>query len=461
MQYLTESADTEPTPIWPVHQSGLETWLTDCLPEQAAWIRATDFKAKPDSHLLVPRADGSLAGVLAGIAEESDLWTFAGLPAALPIGTYRLVPEPAADRAGAVALGWLLGTYDFDRYKTGHERRLATLVRPTAAVADAPERTAAAIFLVRDLINTPTADLGPDGLAAAAAELAETHGAPLRVTIGDELLARNFPMIHAVGRAAAVPPRLIDFTWGDPNAPKVTLVGKGVCFDSGGLDIKTAAGMELMRKDMGGAANVLGLASMVMAAGLPVRLRVLIPAVENAVSGNAFRPGDVLGSHKGLTVEIGNTDAEGRLILADALAAADTEVPELLIDMATLTGAARVAVGVELAATFTDDEQLAADLARHGAAEADPLWRMPLWSPYRKLLDSKFADIRNIGDGRYAGAITGALFLKEFVDQTKSWVHFDIMAWNIAARPGRPVGGEAYAIRALYALIEEKFGTRG
>ncbi len=461
MQYLTESADTEPTPIWPVVKSGLESWLADCLPAQAAWVRATDFKAKPDTHLLVPRADGALAGVLAGVTEERDLWALAGLPGALPIGTYRLVPEPSADRADASVLGWLLGTYHFDRYKTGQKRRFATLVRPAAAVAEVPERTAAAICLVRDLINTPTADLGPDALAAAAAELAEPHGAHLQLTVGDELLARNFPMIHAVGRAAAVPPRLIDFTWGDPSAPKVTLVGKGVCFDSGGLDLKTAAGMELMRKDMGGAANVLGLAAMIMAAGLPVRLRVLIPAVENAVSGNAFRPGDMLDSHKGLTVEIGNTDAEGRLILADALAAADTEAPDLLIDMATLTGAARVAVGVELAATFTDDEQLAADLARHGTAQADPLWRMPLWPPYRKLLDSKFADIRNIGDGRYAGAITGALFLKEFVDQAKSWVHFDIMAWNIAARPGRPVGGEAYAIRALYALIEERFGAGG
>lgn len=461
MQYLTESAETTPIPIWPVHKSGLETWLADSLPAQAAWVRATDFKARPDSHLLVPAADGSLAGVLAGVAEDGDLWALAGLPGTLPAGTYRLVPEPPPDRAGADALGWLLGTYHFDRYRTEDDRRFATLVRPTNAAAGAPERTATAIHLVRDLVNMPAADLGPDALATAAVELADAHGARVQLTVGDELLARNFPMIHAVGRAAVVPPRLIDFTWGEPTAPKVTLVGKGVCFDSGGLDLKSATGMELMRKDMGGAANVLGLASMIMAAGLPVRLRVLIPAVENAVAGNAFRPGDMLGSHKGLTVEIGNTDAEGRLILADALAAADTEAPELLIDMATLTGAARVAVGTELVATFTDDEQLAADLARQAAAESDPLWRLPLWSPYRKLLDSKFADIRNIGDGRFAGAITAALFLKEFVDQAKSWVHFDIMAWNVVARPGRPVGGEACAIRALFALIEERFGAGG
>ena len=458
MQYLTDAPASEPVPIWPVTKDGLKDWPPGRPAAEAAWVEATGFAAKPNRHLLIPTGDGRIAGVLAGVAEESDLWSFAGLPGSLPEGVYRIDAAMSPAAATDAALGWALGTYRFDRYKPADDR-FATLVWPDGADRAAAASAAAAHALVRDLINTPTAGMGPGELADAAEQLAAKHGADSRVIVGDALLAENYPMVHAVGRASANAPRLIDLAWGDPAAPKVTLVGKGVCFDSGGLDLKPASGMALMKKDMGGAANVLGLAAMVMTAGLPIRLRVMIPAVENAVSGNAFRPGDVLKSRKGLTVEIGNTDAEGRLVLADALAEAASEQPELLIDMATLTGAARVALGTELAGMFTDDDGLAADLSRHSAARADPLWRLPLWAPYRKLIDSEIADINNAGQGRFGGAVTAALFLKEFAEGAKSWAHFDIFGWNDKARPGRPIGGEAFAIRALYGLIAERYNT--
>ncbi|MCK5620816.1 MAG: leucyl aminopeptidase family protein, partial [Alphaproteobacteria bacterium] len=316
---------------------------------------------------------------------------------------------------------------------------------------------ATATSFVRDLINTPAADMGPADLAQAARELAGEFGADFTVTVGDELIEQNYPAIHAVGRAAAVAPRLIDISWGDPSHPKVTLVGKGVCFDTGGLDLKPSRGMALMKKDMGGAAMVLGLARMIMMTGLPVRLRVLAPAVENSVSGNAMRPRDILRTRKGLTVEIGNTDAEGRLVLADALTEAMADKPDLLLDFATLTGAARGAVGTGIAAMFTPDDNLAEDLYRQGVAEDDPVWRLPLWKPYRRMIDSKVADINNAGDSPHAGAITAALFLAEFVDEGISWAHFDIMAWNPAARPGRPEGGEAMAMRAAFATIKDRY----
>ncbi len=325
-------------------------------------------------------------------------------------------------------------------------------------IAAAAERLAAAVFLARDLVNTPAGDLGPEELAAAAVHVAESAGACHRVIVGDDLLAENYPTIHAVGRASTRAPRLVDITWGDPAAPKLTLVGKGVCFDSGGLDLKTASGMRLMKKDMGGAAIMLGLAQAIIDARLPVRLRVLLPCVENSVSGNAMRPMDIVRTRQGLTVEIGNTDAEGRLILCDALAEASTETPALLIDMATLTGAARVALGPELAALFCNDDRLAAALLEASAAEEDPMWRMPLWRPYRKMLDSKVADLNNVSEGPYAGAITAALYLQEFVAPGIPWAHFDVMAWNPQSRPGRPEGGEATALRALYAHIAQRFG---
>jgi leucyl aminopeptidase len=355
-------------------------------------------------------------------------------------------------------LGWALATYRFGRYRK-HEGSFPTLVWPGGCDRAGVERAASATFLVRDLINTPAADMGPEELAAAARTLADGHGARFAVIVGDELQVRNYPAVHAVGRASSRAPRLIDLQWGDESNPRVTLVGKGVCFDSGGLDLKPAAGMKLMKKDMGGAAIMLGLARMVMSANLPVRLRVLIPAVENSVSGNALRPLDVIETRKGLTVEIGNTDAEGRVILADALAEAASEQPALLVDCATLTGAARVALGTELPALFTNDDTLAQALLAHGAATGDPLWRLPLWKPYKRHLDGKVADLTNAADIAFAGAITAALFLAEFAKPAKPWAHIDIMAWNTDSRPGRPEGGEAMGMRALYGLIRERFGS--
>ncbi|MEO0878408.1 MAG: leucyl aminopeptidase family protein, partial [Pseudomonadota bacterium] len=352
------------------------------------------------------------------------------------------------------ALGWLLGTYRFTKYKSAPSPA-ARLVAPEGVDVAAVSRAYDAVRRVRDLVNTPAGDMLPDGLEACAREIAQAHGADINVTVGDALIAENFPMIHAVGRASDVAPRLIDLVWGDAKAPKVTLVGKGVCFDSGGLNIKGAGGMGLMKKDMGGAAHVLALGAMIMAAGLNVRLRVLVPAVENAISGNAFRPGDVLPTRKGLTVEIGNTDAEGRLVLSDALSLACEEKPDLLISLATLTGAARIAVGPELAPFYTDDNALAEAISREGAREADPVWRMPLWRPYDAMLSSSIADCNNISSNAFAGSVIAALFLNRFVEEGARWAHFDIYAWRPKAAPGRPVGGEAQAIRALFNVIAD------
>ncbi|HYM31495.1 MAG TPA: leucyl aminopeptidase family protein [Candidatus Cybelea sp.] len=445
-------------PLWPVTKTGFDTWVKGREAVQARWIGASGFKAKPGKYLLVPGEGGRLAGVVVGIDEKPDLWAYAGLPRALPAGIYQIQSKSDAVAATRSALGWALGTYGFDRYREKSERSFADLVWPDGADRGHVERAARAIALVRDLINTPASDMGPAELAEAAQRVASANGADCRVTVGDDLLTQSYPMVHAVGRASSRKPRMIDMIWGNPAHPKVTLVGKGVCFDSGGLDIKPASGMALMKKDMGGGAMALGLASLIMASKLPLRLRVMVPAVENAVGSNAFRPGDVLRSRKGITVEIGNTDAEGRLVLGDALADADAEAPELMIDFATLTGAARTAVGPDLPALFTDDDQLAADLARHGAIESDPHWRLPLYKPYRAMLDSKVADINNAGEGGMAGAITAALFLKEFVAKTKSWAHVDLYAWNQKARPGRPAGGEAMMLRAVYALLAERYG---
>ena len=342
--------------------------------------------------------------------------------------------------------------YRFTKYKS-HSAAVARLIAPANADLQEARRMATSVALVRDLVNTPAGDMLPDSLEKAAVDLADEFSATISVIKGDELLKKNFPMIHAVGRASAVEPRLIDFSWGRKGAPKVTLVGKGVCFDSGGLNMKGAGGMALMKKDMGGGANVLGLARLIMSGNIDVRLRVLIPAVENAVAGDAFRPGDVLNSRKGLTVEIGNTDAEGRLVLADALDLGAEEDPDLLISMATLTGAARVAVGPELAPFYTDDEDLAAAIAMAAKPVADPVWRMPLWKNYDQMLSSSIADLNNISGGGFAGSITAALFLNRFVPESTKWAHFDIYAWRPKGLPGRPVGGEAQGIRALYHAI--------
>jgi leucyl aminopeptidase len=422
------------------------------------WAAANGFTGEAGRLLVVPGEAGTIGSALFGIGEEvggfAPLLT-GTLGKMLPSGNWHFGNPPADPELAA--LGLLLGGYVFTRYgrKAGNEIRFAL---PEGASHDRVARLAEGVFLARDLINTPASDMGPDALERAVRELARRFNAKVSVVKGEALLVRNFPMIHAVGRAGAEAPRLVDLSWGPAGAPKVTLVGKGVCFDTGGLDIKTASGMLLMKKDMGGAANVLGLASMIMKAGLRIRLRVLIPAVENAIAGNAFRPGDVLKSRKGLTVEIGNTDAEGRLVLADALALADEEIPDLLIDMATLTGAARVALGPDLAPFYTDDDALSADIATAAAAVADPVWRMPLWVPYQRKLASRIADTNNVTSDGFAGSVTAALFLKRFVEKAASWAHFDIFGWHPSDRPHGPLGGEAQAIRALEAVITSRYG---
>jgi leucyl aminopeptidase len=424
-----------------------------------AFADSCGFEPTPGRHLLLPSADGALGGVLLGIEGDDDankdLFRPAALCGLLPSGNYRFANVPHDSRLAALAFA--LGCYRFARYHKQDGKELRLELPGNVDGADL-SRIVEGVYLARDLINTPANDMGPPELEQTARTLANRHGASMRTLEGDELIAENFPLVHAVGRAAARAPRLIDMTWGDPSAPKITLIGKGVCFDSGGLDIKSESGMLNMKKDMGGAAAMLALAHMVMDRGTKIRLRLLIPAVENAISGSAFRPRDIYRSRKGLTVEIGNTDAEGRLILADAIALADEEEPELIADFATLTGAARVALGTEVPPFYTDDEALAAELAACARSENDPLWRMPLWQPYEQLLESKVADINNVSSGGFAGSITAALFLRRFVSRAKAWLHCDIYAWNQTARPGRPEGAECQAARALYALLAARYG---
>ena len=441
----------EAVEIVPLRAQRLEAWVKRQAPSVGQWVRSAAFTAKPGSVCLVPSAEGGLAQVLVGIEEGLDRWSIAALPASLPKGNYKLAESVDGNDAEAACFAWAIGAYRFLRYKK-REGDLARLVWPAGIDRAAIRRTVAALILARDLINTPAEDMGPPHLAEAAKAVAKAHKAKFSVIVGDDLLKKNYPAIHAVGRAAARPPRLIDLSWGT-SGPRLTLVGKGVCFDSGGLDLKPSSGMLLMKKDMGGAALMLALAQMVMEAGLKIQLRLLIPAVENAVDGNAYRPLDVIRTRKGITVEIGNTDAEGRVILCDALAEAQSDKPDLILDAATLTGAARVALGPDLPALFCNDDDIADALLRHGKAEDDPLWRMPLHKGYRSLLDSKVADINNMGSGPYAGAITAALYLQEFIDPGMRWVHIDTMAWNTRDRPGRPEGGEALGLRALFAFV--------
>lgn len=429
-------------------------------PMQRQWLATLGFKGAPDTHALLPGEDGRIAAVWAGVRAADHPYALSLLPRALPEGLYRLADGPLALDPAAAALSWQLGSYAFERYKP-RPRAAAQLQLPVSAGAQRGLMLARAITLVRDLVNTPAEDMGPAQLAAAAQQLAKAHGARFGQIVGDALLKRNFPAIHAVGRAAdakARAPRLIELTWGKPKDPRLTIVGKGVCFDSGGLDIKSADGMRLMKKDMGGAANALGLASLVMGARLPVRLQVLIPAVENSIAGNAFRPGDVFKTRKGLHIEIGNTDAEGRVILCDALAYGAEGRPELMIDLATLTGAARVALGPQLPALFCRRMDLARELVDRGLALHDPLWHMPLWKDYHGGIESDIADIVNTGKGPMAGAITAALFLDDFVPADVDWLHIDLFAWNDGARPGRPAGGEAQTLRTLLAYLEQRFG---
>lgn len=439
---------------WPALRDGLA-------PVARSFAQAQGFEARPGQHVLLPDAAGSLAAVLLGVdpsgPRRRDPFAPGRLAAGLPAGDYALAGD--IGDPGLAALGWLLTTYRFERYRKP-KAAAARLVLPEGVDGEELSNLAQASALARDLVNTSAADLGPAEIEAAVRALGEAHGAEVGSTVGDDLLGANFPMIHAVGRASPRAPRLVDLRWGREGDPKLTLVGKGVAFDTGGLNLKTDAGMLLMKKDMGGAAAAIAATSMIMRAKLKVRLRLLVPAVENAVSGASFRPGDVLQSRKGLTVEIGNTDAEGRLILADALALADEETPELLIDFATLTGAARVALGPDLPPFYTHDDGLAAEIARLGAAVNDPVWRMPLWPPYDGMLDSKIADLNNVSGGAFAGSVTAALFLNRFVEKSRSYAHFDIYGWNPSTRPGRPEGGECQAARLTYALAKQLYGAR-
>jgi leucyl aminopeptidase len=443
------------TPIWFVHADNGDAVLKAFGDRERAFAAAAGFEPKPGKLLLLPKLDGGLAGVLFGIEKPGDLidpFRPGQLVNMLPAGIYRFANAPHDTRLAALAFA--TGAYQFSRYRKSEPNNVRLSV-PDGVDGDELSRIAEGVGLTRDLINTPSNDMGPDELEAAARALAKLHGAKIDVTAGDRLM-KEFPLIHAVGMGSPRSPRLIDMVWGKDSDPKITLVGKGVCFDTGGLDIKNDAGMLNMKKDMGGAATALGLAHMIMGGQLKVRLRVLMPAVENSISGSSFRPRDIFTSRKGITVEIGNTDAEGRLVLADALAFADEEKPAMIADFATLTGAARVALGPELPAMFTDDDALAADMAKTGTAENDPVWRMPLWKPYEALLDSKVSDTNNVSTGGQGGAITAALFLKKFVT-APAWVHFDIFAWTASAKPGRPEGAECQTARALYALLRAKY----
>jgi leucyl aminopeptidase len=444
----------------PVHAVGAEAVegaLSGLDERERRFVEAQGFKGESGRHVVVPDPDGGIGKVFFGLgaadAAERTPLLFGRLATALPAGTYRLA-EGVEDRQLA-ALAFALGGYRFERYRKPKEGGARLAVAETDL--EEIERIRAGVFLARDLINTPANDLAPRDLAAAVELLAGRHGAEVTVIEGEEL-ERDFPMIHAVGAGSDRPPCLVDMRWGSDADPKVTLIGKGIVFDTGGLDIKPPASMLLMKKDMGGAANVLGLASMIMDAGLKLRLRVLVPAAENAISGRAFRPSDVLKSRKGLTVEIGNTDAEGRLVLADAMALADEEAPEIMVTMATLTGAARVALGPELPALFCDNSAFVGGLQAASAEVFDPMWRLPLWKPYDLLLASKVADLNHISPNGFSGAIIAALFLRRFVSAASTFAHFDIYAWSPSARPASPEGGDAQAIRALFRYLSRRYG---
>jgi len=442
--------------IHPVAPDEFDDLLAEMPAPAAAFASAQGFKAGAGSVCLLPDARGHLGAVLFGLGESTDRDPLlaGSLPGKLPPGLYRL--QGATERD---LLAFLMGAYRFTRYRSS-KREQPRLLVPPELDHETVLRIVEAVTLGRDLINTPANDCGPAEIADAVERLGRRFGARVHVVEGEALLAENLPMIHAVGRASPRAPRLVDLRWGRADAPKVTLVGKGVTFDTGGLNIKPDAAMSLMKKDMGGAAAAIATAQMVMASGLDLCLRLLVPTVENVISGASFRPGDVLASRNGLSVEIGNTDAEGRLILADALALADEEAPELIVDFATLTGAARVALGPDLPPFMTHDDSLAEDLARLGCREADPVWRLPLWSPYAKLLDSQIADINHISGGPFAGAITAALFLDRFVERAGAHVHFDIYGWVPKARPAHPKGGEVQAARLVHALLAERYPAR-
>ena len=458
--------DSAALPLWLLYEEEIEGWKNAQAAHVAAWLGEHQFKAEKHRVLLVPDSHGSAMLAIAGLGKrqgELSLWHASGLAERLPPRRYRLAQDVTASEATAICLGFAYGAYRYEHYRPAKAERLAMLETPENADRAYVALAIEALTWARDWINTPASDLGPAKLAAAVRAIAERHQAHYREWVGDELLTANFPAIHAVGRASAEPPRLAEIRWsprhGAAGLPRLALVGKGVCFDSGGLDIKPSAGMALMKKDMGGAAVALALAHMLMSRGLRAELQVLLPIVENSIGGNAYRPGDVLATRKGLSVEVGNTDAEGRLVLCDALALADAERPDLIIDFATLTGAARVALGPELPAVFGTSDALTAELARSCAAVHDPVWPMPLWMGYDEELGSKIADLNNVAASGLAGAIFGALFLRRFITGAAEWLHLDLYAWNPKERPGRAVGAEAQAVRGVYSYLLDRYGT--
>jgi len=467
-----EDRAAESVPIWLLRDSELASWRATQTAAVVAWLDTHDFRAERHRVLILPRPDGAVAGVVLGLGslpaiEALSPWALAGLPEKVPPGSYRFARDLPTVTADHAVLGWLLGSLPPPPLRSGSKLgasvpHRARLCPPSSCDLEAVTREALALGWARDLINLPPNLLGPAELAEVAVAMGAGSGARTEVVVGDDLLAADYPMIHAVGRAAGRAaeraPRLIDLRWGDERHPKVTIVGKGVCFDSGGLDIKPGAAMALMKKDMGGAAIALGLAGLLMARRAPIRLRLLVPAVENSIGGDAYRPGDVLRSRRGLTVEVNNTDAEGRLVLADALWEACAERPALLLDFATLTGAARTALGPELPALFSNDPQLLAIAQRCGVESHDPVWPMPLWDSYDEELSSRVADLSNVAPSAFAGAVFGALFLRRFVAPDVPWAHFDLYAWNVRERPGRPVGGEAQCLRLADRLIRERCG---
>lgn len=459
LPYLTPLASIgdrqdDARPLHLLRPSMYGRWLAEIDEPGRRWLVSTGFEPRPNNVGLLPDARGDLTAAVAITHETAELWDVAAAVPALPPGAWLIDGGEVAPAEAALAFA--MQSYRFTRYRK-NDNAQPVLVVGDAAARQRASILAKAIYMARDLVNTPTNDLGPEQLHAAIETVAKDAGADFRAVVGEDLIAQNYPTIHAVGRASPSSPRLLDLRWGDPQAPKVTLVGKGVCFDTGGLDIKPSSAMLLMRKDMAGSALMIALAKAVMALSLKVRLRLIVPAVENSISGNAFRPGDVLTTRKGLSVEIGNTDAEGRLILADALADADDEAPDIMLDAATLTGAARVAVGPDIPALFTPSDDLASAILRHGESVREPLWRMPLHSPYSRYIESPVADLNNAGAKPFAGAVTAALFLQRFVTSTPNWAHLDIFGWNDDSRPGRPRGGEATAFRALLALLEERY----
>jgi leucyl aminopeptidase len=444
-------------PIHVIPDDGLEALLGRLSDAHRSWVRSTAWQPKPGTALVLPGSDGSVAAVLAGMGGAEPFWALAALPGQVPPGSYAFAESGGAAEDRLPATAWGIGQYAFSCRSSTKPAAPRMLAWSTDVAREDVLSTVDADKLARDLVNTPAGDMGPVELSQAASTLAAASGAEFREVVGEALLAEGFPAIHAVGRASNRSPRLLEICWGDPGRPRVTLVGKGVCFDSGGLNIKAAQGMRNMKKDMGGAAHVLGLAKMIMDTRLPVRLRVLIPAVENSISGNAYRPGDVVPTRAGLTVEIGNTDAEGRVVLADALALADEEAPEILLDFATLTGAARVALGPDLPALFSTDAALAAELADAGRAAGDPLWPMPLWAPYAANLGGGIADLVNVTTDGFAGSIYGGLFLQRFVGRARAWTHIDLFAWNPRNRPGRPEGGLGQGMRAVFAVLAARY----